>query len=385
MITRPSTTTELKELLIEIFVNRQNKVTKVSDESVLNAIFYGIAKVAQKAEKDIAITESRLFPDNASGEILDQVASTFGISPRFGASGSSTYVRVFADPGTQYTIAGHTFSSTSGIQFQVEEDTTVDTTGFAYIKVRSVDTGAKTNVNAISINTVSPEPTGHRSVTNEYAAFGGRDAEQDDVFRQRIKDNPNVVAQRTVANLVEVFRGINNDVLDVIREGISTDGKLILSVVSQNGVDFTSTELDGLLEGVVNFLSLTELRQTGDNFSVQIKNVEWFPIDVDFRLDIFNNFNPDDVRKDIQTQFSKQLDFRFWKSTDRVEWDDLLGIVKNVNGVRFVPDQFFSPRVDISVPNTMLPRFRSFIMRDLQGNIISDSQGILSPVFYPVQ
>lgn len=383
MITRISPTIEIVQLLTEIFINRQNKVTKISDESVLNAMFYGIAKVAQKAEKDIAITEARLFPENAYGQFLDEIAQRTGVPPRRGASGSSTFIRIFADPGTQYLRATNTFSGNNGIVFELDEDVTIPTIGYTYVKVRSTDTGERTNVDPLSISTVSPEPSGHDSVLNEYGATGGRDIEQDDVFRQRIKNNPNIVATQTIEYLSQLFQRTNGDILTVIKEGINNAGKQVLAIVTQNGEDLSPTELDDLLGNASDFLSISELRQLGETFGIELKNVDWFPIDIEFRVDLLNNFNPDDVRKNIQIAFSKAIDFRFWTPGSKVEWDDLLEIVKNIDGVRYVPDSFFSPNVDITIPEIQLPRFRGFIMRDLDGNIISDTQGVLNPLFYP--
>lgn len=48
-----------------------------------------------------------------------------------------------------------------------------------------------------------------------------------------------------------------------------------------------------------------------------------------------------------------------------------------------MPDVHFYPRADINVPIYRLPRIRSFIMRDLNGNIIEDNGGVLSQFYYP--
>lgn len=383
MITKPSSTTELTQLMTEIFLNRQDKVTKISDESVLNAVFFAVAKVAQKAEKDIAITESRLFPDNAYGPYLDNIARTLGIPPRKGSSGSSAYVRIFAQPGTQYLKIDNTFSGNSGVIFELDKDVTVGPTGIVYAKVRSQDVGSTTNIDPFSISNVNPAPAGHQSVVNEYSALGGRDVEQDEIFRQRIKANPNLVARSTVAQLTQLFQNVNDNVLDVLKEGIGNDGRLVLSLIPQNGADFSVTELADMLEYIADYISITDLKQFGESFDIDLRNISWEPIDVEFRVDLLNNVNPDEVRKNIQVAFNKLVDFRFWNPSKTVERTDLLVAVKNINGVRYVPETFFYPKVDITIPETKLPRFRGFIMRDMEGNIISDSQGVLNPIFYP--
>ena len=82
---------------------------------------------------------------------------------------------------------------------------------------------------------------------------------------------------------------------------------------------------------------------------------------------------------------NKLFDYRYWKYGDKIEWENLLFAAKNVEGVRYVPDVHFYPQVDINVPKYRLPRIRSFIMRDLNGNIIEDNLGVMSDVFYPAE
>ena len=121
MITKTSATiTNLKNLFIEMFLDKTAKVSNVADGSVVNATAFGVAKVAQKAMKDIAIKEAQIFPDTATGVYLDKAAALYGVSPRKGALGSSTYIRVSADPGTVYDTSV-TFVNKNGIRFQVDE------------------------------------------------------------------------------------------------------------------------------------------------------------------------------------------------------------------------------------------------------------------------
>ena len=149
-----------------MFLDKTAKVSNVADGSVVNATAFGVAKVAQKAMKDIAIKEAQIFPDTATGVYLDKAAALYGVSPRKGALGSSTYIRVSADPGTVYDTTV-TFVSKNGIRFQVDESLTVGESGYGYVKVRSVNAGYTTNVAPNSITNVNPQPQGHIECTNE--------------------------------------------------------------------------------------------------------------------------------------------------------------------------------------------------------------------------
>ena len=387
MITKTSATiTNLKNLFIEMFLDKTAKVSNVADGSVVNATAFGVAKVAQKAMKDIAIKEAQIFPDTATGVYLDKAAALYGVSPRKGALGSSTYIRVSAEPGTVYDTSV-TFVNKNGIRFQVDEALTVGESGYGYVKVRSINAGYSTNVPPNSITNVSPQPQGHIECTNEYYAIGGRDSEDDETFRIRIKNNLNILSKNTIEYWTQTFSNIDDRVLKVMSAGLDEKGIYNLYVVSQNGIFFTEEELDTLLESAQGYFGISELNIEGKAVGIGIKNIDWFYVGsergLDFRVQLQPDYDVATVRQNIQVNLTKYLDFRFWTPGKIVEWDDLLDIVKKTDGVKYVPDEYFFPYYDQQVPANQLPRIRGFVMRDQDGNILYDSDSNLSPLFYP--
>jgi len=382
---RPSTSLERSLLFLETLLNTTDKISKVSDNSVVSGVAGGVAKVAGKAEKDIILSISRLFPDNASGSQLDQVALDHGISPRQLALGSSTYVRVTATPGTSYVSSIHKLVSSNGQNFEFEEDFIVPDFGFIYQKIRSLDIGLKTKVDALTISRLTTSPNGHINVINEAPAEGGRDIESDEEFRRRIKEGPNILARGTLSMLEQLFISLNSKVLRLYHHGNDNNGRVILSIATVNGVNLTQPELDSLLESSTKYFTLTEFRPFGSSFDgVILQNIEYQPLDISFRVELEGGVDPDEIRRNIQVIISKYLDPRqFNPSKDLVEWDNLLEIVKNTKGVKYCPDQYFYPRIDIPVNTFMLPRLRGFLMLDLAGSVISNFSGTLSPVYYP--
>lgn len=383
MITKITPVNELKLMFLEILLNKTDKINDIGADSVLNGIAFGCAKVGQKCLVNQAIVEGHIFPDTAYGVYLDELAAIRGVSPRFGAAASSTYVRLIGDEGTTYLKDVQTFTSTSGITFSLEEDVVIGINGYAYAKVRCDQEGLDTNVDPLSINKVSPIPTGHLTCTNEYRATGGRDEEDDDLFRQRIKDSINQLARTTLSYLEQVFMKINPNVLRLHKGGIDADGRLNLIVVSVNGQDFTDDEFNEILSRSEEYLSLSELLRSSTDYALKLNNVDWLPVDIEFRVDIDPAYDQDRVRREIQIQMSKLFDYRFWEYGDKVEWENLLFAAKNVDGVRYVPDTHFYPHADINVPKFRLPRVRGFVMRDLDGNIVEDNGGVLAEVYYP--
>lgn len=387
MITKTSATiTNLKNLFIEMFLDKTAKVSNVADGSVVNATAFGVAKVAQKAMKDIAIKEAQIFPDTATGVYLDKAAALYGVSPRKGALGSSTYIRVSADLGTVYDTSV-TFVNKNGIRFQVDEALTVGESGYGYVKVRSINAGYSTNVPPNSITNVSPQPQGHIECTNEYYAIGGRDSEDDETFRIRIKNNLNILSKNTIEYWTQTLSNIDDRVLKVMSAGLDEKGIYNLYVVSQNGIFFTEEELDTLLESAQGYFGISELNIEGKVVGIGIKNIDWFYVGsergLDFRVQLQPDYDVSTVRQNIQVNLTKYLDFRFWTPGKIVEWDDLLDIVKKTDGVKYVPDEYFFPYYDQQVPANQLPRIRGFVMRDQDGNILYDSDSSLSPLFYP--
>lgn len=382
---KPSTSIERKLLFLETLLNATDKVSKVSDNSVLSGVAGGVAKVAGKAEKDIILAVSQLFPDTAFGEQLDQVATNFGIAPRFAALGSSTYIRIVANPGTTYVANTHRFLSVSNVVFELEEDFVMNELGFAYVRVKSIGTGVETNVAPLTISQVTPQPIGHINVVNEYMATGGRDTESDELFRIRIKEGANILAKNTLAAIEQVFIAINYKVLKVFNQGVDRNGKLTIAIVTQNGSSLSNAELDELLERGAKYFALTDHRPFGTKYyGIRLKNIEYYPVDISFRAELNQSYNADKIRQEIQVNISKYLDPRFFDtSLQKVEWDNLLEICKNVQGVKYIPDQYFYPRMDLTVDTFQLPRVRSFLMLDLDGQVISNYTGTLMPYYYP--
>ena len=120
MITKITTVDELKQIFIEILLNKTDKISDISNESVLNAIAYGCGKLTQRLLINQAVVESHIFPDTAYGDYLDELAKIRGVSPRNTAVGSTAYIRVEGEPGTEYNKDLITVQSSAGITFNLE-------------------------------------------------------------------------------------------------------------------------------------------------------------------------------------------------------------------------------------------------------------------------
>ena len=120
---------------------------------------------------------------------------------------------------------------------------------------------------------------------------------------------------------------------------------------------------------------------------IKFENASWYEVGgekgIDLRCELEAGYDIAAVRKNIQVGMTKYLDWRFWEPGRQVEWDNLLEITKNTEGVKYVADQDFYPKVDEPVSEWLLPRIKKFVMRDLEGNVLFDMENQFSPVFYP--
>lgn len=374
----------LKNLFTEIFLNKTDKVSDISDNSVLNATAFGVAKVGQKCIKELAISSSKIFPDTASGSNLDVSASLFGVSPRKGETGSSTYIRVVGDKGTTYTQGVQIFSNTQGVRFGVEKTYTIGDSGYGYVKVRSIQLGEFTNVDAFSINSVAPSPIGHYSCTNEYRSTGGRDSETDEELRVRIKDNLNILSKGTLENILQVLQSFDSRIVGVFNNGVNEQGKLEVIVYTCDGSELSQDELSSLTDKSSKYFPLDDQTVDRGLIGIEIKNVNYIPIGgdvgIDFRFETTGEFPIRDVINNIQMAITDATNFSKFQFGGKVSRLDLYFAVRNARGVKTLPDEFFLPKTDIVSPLGNLPRVKKLVIRDLNGVQLIGSTDI--PIYY---
>lgn len=377
---------ELKNYFIQELLNKvDGKISKVSDHSILNGTAFGVAKIFQKAMKDVALLESELFPEYAYGEYLDTIAQRYGVSPRKSNTGSSVYVKLVAEPGSLYIAENCIFASTEGITFKLTEDFEMGENGFDYVQLKSTTTGEDSNVAANTITRVTRAPSGHLYVNNDLPASGGVSEEDDQSFLKRIMNNFNNFSFETLDKLTYVMQTINPLILEIKKEGINSNGQIVLSLVTSNGSFLSEDDLDLLMKGTLPYLSLADLTVSngldGQHMPLVLKNIGYTYIDIDFRIDLYSDISVDDFRLNAIEQISSYLDFRTWDK-DAVDWEDLYAIIRNQYGIKSLPEQFFTPHVDVGVDSLSLPRLRGFVMRDMNGVALTNNNQTIIPVYY---
>ena len=388
MKTLISTVQELKDIILEILFTKTDKVNKVANTSILNALAYGNAKVGQRALKDIALIESQLFPEYATGEYLDAVAARYGIFERLSSSPSTAYVYLFAKPGTVYYRDTTTFTSNDGINFILEEEqVTIPNCKYNYAKIRSTENGGKTNVPPLSIVSCINPPAGHIFCVNEFMAHGGRNLETDEELLYRIKNIHNTLATKTLNYLTQIALRFNSDILKFVNLGTHL-GAVKLGIYTQSGAVLTDQQLTDLRIKMRDYLALSDI---SDNINSRVifENVGYNPIDLNFRINYMKDvYSVNEIYRLIQKKLTDFLDFRYWDINKKVYWSDVYSLVKGTEGILDVPYADFiinGGQNDIEVRADLLPRFRSFLIYDLRGSTLLDTGMVTNmfPIIYP--
>ena len=387
MKTRVSSVTELKNIATEFILNGTNKLSKLSVGSVFNAVSYGIAKIGQKALREIALIESQLFPDYAVGTTLDAVAKRYGIFSRLGASQSSVYIYLYAEPGTVYNKNTCSFTSNDGITFTLNDDITIDSNKYAYALATSVESGEKTNVTPLSITNCINAPTGHKFCTNTFAAYGGRNVESDDEFRTRIENINNSISTKTLQYLAQVALNFNPNILKFVHLG-THQGKTKLGIYTQSGAAISDADLTNLAIQMREFLALNDISENLEQ-RVYFSNVDYTPIDISFKLSYMEDlYSINDIYSSIQKKLISYIDYRYLNTKNNISWIGLYELIKSTEGVVNVNYSDFlinGGQNDIVINKALLPRFRQMLIYDLSGNSLLNT-GVINymPFVYPV-
>lgn len=386
MKTKVSSITELKGIVTEFILNKTNKLSKLSVGSIFNAVAYGIAKIGQKALREIAIVESQLFPEYAVGNTLDIVAKRYGIFSRLGANQSSVYIYLYADPGTTYNKNSCSFTSNDGITFILNNDVTIDSNRYAYALATSVESGEKANVTPLSITSCINAPAGHKFCTNTFAAYGGRNIESDDEFRTRIENVINSISTKTLDYLAQVALNFNSNILKFVHLG-TYQGKTKLGIYTQSGSALSDAELTNLAIQMREYLALSDISENLEQ-RVYFANVDYAPIDISLKISYMSDlYSIDDIYSAIQKKIISYIDYRYLNTENNISWINLYELIKNTEGIINVNYGDFlinGGQNDVVINKSLLPRFRQMLIYDLDGNSLLNT-GITSymPFIYP--
>ena len=136
----------------------------------------------------ISVAENDVFPDTATGTILDRHATIHGITRRAATPArKSDALRVYGTAASTVSI-GDELTSDAGLTYQINENDTVPAAGYVDVDVVAVDVGAQTQIQAGETLTFTSAPAGIEDVAELQLDMDedGEDAESDGELSKRI-------------------------------------------------------------------------------------------------------------------------------------------------------------------------------------------------------
>lgn len=303
--------------------------------SVLSRMYYTIVKISK---------DSRI--STATGLALDDKAEGRSTIRRLGRRSSVQKLLFNGVPNTSVPT-GTQVSTDSGIVFA----TLVPGKVGENIVARAVIAGRNGNVRSNSITNMLSVVANVTGAKNLDAAQGGQDAETDEQLRGRAISRIAAKSLGVNSAYQEWAKEANSDVIRVFAQGkapgFSHDITLV-HVVDEAGAGFTSEELRDMETAIQPKVPHGAL--------VRCKNLDFTIIDITATLVIYNNYNLNDVKNNIEENLNLYLNWTDWSLGKDVDWADIFSIVNNTIGVADVEAGDFKPSSNVSVGNYSLPR-----------------------------
>ena len=151
-------------------------------QDIIGSIAYELANITETEFNTIL---SRAFVSTAQGEDLDNVGADYGI-PRREEAAAIVQLEITGD---EFAVVNQNVKVIfNNLIYTVQEYKKIGASGVVTVKAKCDALGTIGNVPADSITQFLTDYEGLRTVTNPEPAYDGFDREEDEIYRQRIKD-----------------------------------------------------------------------------------------------------------------------------------------------------------------------------------------------------
>lgn len=151
-------------------------------QDIIGSVSYELANITETELNKIA---DKAFVVTAQGEDLDRVGADYGIERREDAP-AIVYLDI---EGDEFAVINQTVKAVyNNLVFTVQEYKKINSSGVARVKAKCETLGTIGNVPANTITQFLTDYAGLRTVNNPEPSYDGFDKEDDEIYRQRIKD-----------------------------------------------------------------------------------------------------------------------------------------------------------------------------------------------------
>lgn len=367
---------ELQNRMIKNMRARTGEITYFGPGPV-RSFLYAIAVELQHLYYRLFRVDLKQDPLKALGSDLDAIGVSRGLA-RLGASAASAVLEFTGTIGTTIPV-GFQVRDAAGVVYQTTESGVIaantlasSVNGLKKLVAQSVVTGAASQSERGSLNSMvnAANVTGGTlvSVTNPGPSVGGADIESDDQYRSRIISYLSALNQGTRVFYEAQVRSIDPSVVRVyVSKGLGAHTVNVYPV-SRSGATYTSPQLTAIAAGLGPV--------TPVQVSVNVQNLSYTSIDIAFTGTVKNGFTATDVLNNVAYNISNFLDWSVWGFGTTVQWDDLLALASNSDGVDKISPGTFTPSMDTAVAVNSLPKLTSITFTDATSQAVSSFTAI---------
>ena len=151
-------------------------------QDIIGSIAYELANITETELDKIA---DKAFVETAQGDDLDRVGADYGIERREEAA-AIVYLEITGD---EFAVINQNVKAVyNNLVFTVQEYKKINSSGVATVKAKCETMGVIGNVQANTITEFLTDYAGLKTVTNPEPSYDGFNREDDEIYRQRIKD-----------------------------------------------------------------------------------------------------------------------------------------------------------------------------------------------------
>lgn len=258
---------------------------------------------AKMIEFELTLTMMMMFPQFAEGVYLDWHGMPIGVTrrPAVPSIVDVTFEgkeNTLIPAGTQVSTVGD--EKSSGIIFKTLTEAMIDETGVIKVRVEAVEPGVIGNVPPESIKTLLRSISGVQTVSNEEAATGGIDTEDDDSLRVRIlerhQNKPLSGSRKDYIRWAKEVPGVGEVIVLPLWNGNGT----VKVLISDSNGDLASPEL---IAAVQQHIAPDEDKGGGlapIGAEVTIATLKRKVVDLSFSLEIQDVYELEEVLQNIK-------------------------------------------------------------------------------------
>jgi uncharacterized phage protein gp47/JayE len=348
---QPRTINQIQQSLFQYLIEQNSRLNDISPGSVLYTITRAVAGIHSEQELLLKDMSNSYFPSTATGELLDSLASNYGLTRTSGDFAKGKAALSILNPGVEL-LNEILIDPISGLQFFIDLDTAMNLSSLTefYLPIQAARLGKEYNLSAGTKLVIPNYPFikayvgSHRNDTGALCGDlkGGRANETDESFRERIIDF--ILNKRATTNTALTNLLIQDPAVNWV--SISNPLPGYIEVWIDSSTSLTSVQKTRLTQQIKSNIA------AGISFSIRQPQKQL--VEINYFVNPIRGFNITELTDKIISSTNKY--FNSLTINTALDTNELQESIKEVEGISFI--RLLTPTENI-IPNTAESLIRS--------------------------